>query len=254
MAYVPASIRHMNIWTEFVNWFQSAAARPIIFNGAVLIVGVIVAALISALIARGAIKGLVSQSERQQKASAIAALIDAATEASVWHSLSPAEQVISDRTVGQADILVRLLPIKGAGIAATWANHQLGEMKRSSATYGYQLDPAIAEFRDRLIEWQNNPSRARKVFLNDLERWRFDSTDTERAMAAQQDAWVAQQHHEQYANVGGTADTETYAQASEAPSSARIANDTNPLSTLPHAPESLSDDGAPTQAYTPTLS
>lgn len=234
----------MNIWTEFVHWFNSAAARPIIFNGIVLVVGIILAAIIAALIARGAIKGLVSQTERQQKASAIAALIDAATEASVWNSLTPAEQVISDRAVGQADILVRLLPIKGAGIAATWASHQLAEMKRSSATYGYQLDPAIAEFRDRLIEWQNNPSRARKVFLNDLERWRFDMSDTERAMAAQQDAWVAQQHHEQYA---------ASPDAQPATTDAREAASSDPMSTLPHAPESLSDVDAPTQAYTPTL-
>lgn len=227
-----------------------------------LIVGLIVAGVISALIARGAIKGLVSQSERQQKASAIAALIDAATEASVWNSLTPAEQVISDRAVGQADILVRLLPIKGAGIAATWATHQLAEMKRNSATFGYQLDPAIAEFRDRLIEWQNSPSRARKVFANDLERWRFESTDTERALAAQQDAWVAQQHHEHY--TAAPADAPAPAESSFAPAASRqtyapaasagdSVNDTNPLSTLPRAPRSLSEDGEPTQAYTPTL-
>ena len=107
--------------------------------------------------------------------------------------------MLSDRAVGQADIVVRLLPIKGAGVAATWAGHQLAEMKRSSVTFGYQLDPAIAEFRDRLIEWQSNPARARKIFQNDLELWRYENTDTERALLAQQDAWVAQQHHEQFA-------------------------------------------------------
>ena len=95
--------------------------------------------------------------------------------------------------------MVRLLPIKGAGIAANWAGHQLAELKRASATFGYQLDPAIAEFRDRLIEWQNNPRRARKIFQGDLERWRFENTDTERSALDRQDAWVAQQHHEQFA-------------------------------------------------------
>jgi len=188
----------MQWWNDFVDWLGSPDASPVIFNAVVLAVAVIISGLIAAWIARGALKGLLSRTDRQQKASAIAALVDAATEASVWNSLTPAEQVLSDRAVGQADIMVRLLPIKSSGIAANWAGHQLAEMKRASATFGYQLDPAVAEFRDRLIEWQNNPRRARKIFQSDLERWRFESTDTERSLIAQQDAWVAQQHHEQF--------------------------------------------------------
>ncbi|MGO4299971.1 hypothetical protein [Leifsonia sp. RAF41] len=188
----------MQWWNDFVDWLTSPAARPVIFYAAVLAVAVILSGLIAAWIARGALKGLLSRTDRQQKASAIAALVDAATEASVWNSLTPAEQVLSDRAVGQADIMIRLLPIKNSGLAATWAGHQLAEMKRASATFGYQLDPAIAEFRDRLIDWQNNPRRARKIFQSDLERWRFENTDGERSLIAQQDAWVAQQHHEQY--------------------------------------------------------
>ncbi|MFF2051587.1 hypothetical protein ACFVU2_08290 [Leifsonia sp. NPDC058194] len=188
----------MQWWNDFVDWFLAPATRPVIFYGAVLAAAVIVSGLLAAWIARGALRGLLSRTDRQQKASAIAALVDAATEASVWNSLTPAEQILSDRAVGQADILVRLLPIKGSGIAANWAGHQLAEMKRASATFGYQLDPAIAEFRDRLIEWQNKPRRARKIFQNDLERWRFENTDGERNLLQQQDAWVAQQHHEQY--------------------------------------------------------
>lgn len=190
----------MQWWNDFVDWLTSPAARPVIFYAAVLAVAVILSGLIAAWIARGALKGLLSRTDRQQKASAIAALVDAATEASVWNSLTPAEQVLSDRAVGQADIMVRLLPIRNSGLAANWAGHQLAEMKRASATFGYQLDPAIAEFRDRLIEWQNNPRRARKIFQNDLERWRFENTDNERSLIAQQDAWVAQQHHDQYAS------------------------------------------------------
>ena len=189
----------MQWWNDFVDWLTSPAARSVIFYAAVLAVAVILSGLIAAWIARGALKGLLSRTDRQQKASAIAALVDAATEASVWNSLTPAEQVLSDRAVGQADIMVRLLPIKSSGLAANWAGHQLAELKRASATFGYQADPAIAEFRDRLIEWQNSPRRARKIFQNDLERWRFENTDNERSLIAQQDAWAAQQHHEQYA-------------------------------------------------------
>ncbi|NEN06598.1 hypothetical protein G3T36_12040 [Diaminobutyricibacter tongyongensis] len=228
----------MQWWNDFVDWLLSPSASPAIFNAVVLAVAVIISGLLAAWIARGAIKGLLSRTDRQQKASAIAALVDAATEASVWNSLTPGEQVLSDRAVGQADILVRLLPIKGAGIAANWAGHQLAELKRSSATFGYQLDPAIAEFRDRLIEWQNNPSRARRIFQSDLERWRFENSDSERALLAQQDAWVAQQHHEQYA---GT-------QAAQVPEPA-LRSEPVAASTAATAEERT--DTAPTQRYTP---
>jgi hypothetical protein len=190
----------MQWWNDFLDWFTSIEARTVIFTGAVLFVAIIVAGLLAAWIARGSVRGLLQRTDRAQKASAIAALVDAATEASVWNSLTPGEQVLSDRAVGQADIMVRLLPIKGAGVAANWASHQLAEMKRNSATFGYQLDPAIAEFRDRLIEWQNKPGRARKIFQNDLERWRFETSPSEQSLLDEQDAWVAQQHHDQYAS------------------------------------------------------
>lgn len=222
----------MQWWNDFVDWLLLPSTRPAIFYSVVLAVSVIISGLLAAWIARGAIKGLLSRTDRQQKASAIAALVDAATEASVWNSLTPGEQVLSDRAVGQADIMVRLLPIKGSGIAANWAGHQLAELKRSSATFGYQLDPAVAEFRDRLIEWQNKPSRARRIFQSDLERWRFESSDTERALLAQQDAWVAQQHHEQYA-------------PTPAVSEPAYTTDSSATSVEP-----VSDDTAPTQRYT----
>jgi len=50
----------------------------VLFSAGVLFVAVIVGGLLSAWIARGAIKGLISRGDREQKASAIAALVDAA--------------------------------------------------------------------------------------------------------------------------------------------------------------------------------
>lgn len=183
---------------DFSDWFFSSDAQPVVFAAVVIAIAMIVSGLLSAWIARGATKRLVSQRDSEIKAAAIAALIDASTEASVWNSLTPQEQVLSDRAVGQADILVRMLPIRGSAVAADWAAHQLHELKRASATFGYQLDPAVAEFRDRLIEWQAKPARARKVFASDLERWKLANSDNERALLAEQDAWVAQQHQEQF--------------------------------------------------------
>jgi hypothetical protein len=189
----------MQWWNDFVTWLSATRNQPVIFSAIVLIVAIIVASLLAAWIAKSAIKRLLDQHDRELRASAIGTIVDAATEASVWNSLTPQEQVMNDRAVGMADIQVRLLPIKGASIAADWAAHQLAELKRTSATFGYQLEPALVEFRDRLIEWQNKPSRARKIFQADIDRWKAQSSPTEKNLVAEQDAWVAQQHHDQFA-------------------------------------------------------
>lgn len=114
---------------------------------------------------------------------------------------------MSDRAVGQADIQIRLLPIKGSAVAADWAAHSLADMRRNSATFGYQVEPAVIEFRDRLIEWQERPGRSRKVFQGDLDRWRAEDDDAERQLLRQQEEWVAQQHHEQHSRPEAEATT-----------------------------------------------
>ena len=188
----------MEWWNNFVAWFTDVSTQPMIFTAVVFIGAIIIASVLAALISRGAIKRLITQRDREIKVAAIATLVDAATEASVWNSLTPQEQVMSDRAVAQADIQVRLLPIRGSGIAANWAAHELYELKRTSATFGYQLEPALVEFRDRLNEWQNKPARVRKIFQGDLDRWKLQNSSTEKSLLAEQEAWVAQQHHDQY--------------------------------------------------------
>lgn len=188
----------MQWWNDLISWLTSSAARPTVFAGIVLFVAVLAAGLLAAWIASTAIRRVTAQRDREARTAAVAALIDAATEASVWNSLTPQEQVLSDRMVGQADIMVRLLPIRGSDVAANWAAHQLHELKRASATFGYQLDPAVVEFRDRMLDWQRHPSRTRRQFQNDLVRWRAQRQEPEQAAVEEQDAWVATQHHERY--------------------------------------------------------
>lgn len=189
----------MQWWNDFVDWLFSDAARPILFAAAVIFVSLLAAGLLSAWIARRAVRGIIRQRDRELRNSAVAALVDAATEASVWNSLTPQEQVLVDRMVGQADIQVRLLPIKSADVAADWASHQLHELKRASATFGYQLDPAVVEFRERMLEWQRHPTRTRRDFKNDLDRWRMQRDEPGQTIALAQDSWVAEQHHDRYA-------------------------------------------------------
>lgn len=204
----------MQWWNDLMSWLTSSAAQPTVFSAIVLFVAVLAAGLLAAWIASAAIRRVVAQRDREAKAAAISALVDAATEASVWNSLTPQEQVLADRVVGQADMVVRLLPIRGSDVAANWAAHQLHELKRASATFGYQLDPAVIEFRDRLIEWERHPSRTRKQFQNDLVRWRTQRQDPEQVAVEAQDAWVAEQHRERYQ---GTASVDTGAPSGTAP-------------------------------------
>jgi hypothetical protein len=186
----------MQWWNELVDWFTLSSTRPILFMSAVLFVSIAAAGILAAWIANSTLKHHIAQRDRELKSTAIGALIDAAIEASVWSSLTPQEQILNDRAVGQADLQLRLLPIKGSAIAADWAFHKLAEMKTSSAIFGYQLEPALVDFRDRLTNWQNKPGRTRKEFKLELERWRDNDTFSEPALASQQDTWVTQQHEQ----------------------------------------------------------
>jgi len=199
----------MQWWNDFISWLASSTSQSTVFTAVVLFLAVLAAGLIAAWISSAAIRRVVAQRDREAKAAAIAALVDAATEASVWNSLTPQEQVLADRAVGQADIVVRLLPIRGSDVAANWAAHQLHELKRASATFGYQLDPAVVEFRDRLLEWQRHPGRTRRQFQNDLDRWRTQRQEPDHGAIDAQDTWVAEQHHDRYRDVRETADPAT---------------------------------------------
>jgi len=223
----------MQLWNDFVSWISNSHNEPVVFAAAILLVGIIVSGLIAAWISRGTVHGMLERSERQQKSAAIAALVDAATEASVWNSLTPGEQAVSDRAIGQADIIIRLLPVKGAALAANWASHQLADMKRNSATFGYQLDPVVAEFRDRLIEWQNRPSSAKRIFAGDLERWSFEARTPTGELEAQQDQWVADQQRAAQAMAAAQAQA-------AAPAAAAAQQDTVAMN-LPKAPQYLHD-------------
>ncbi|GLI28711.1 hypothetical protein ARHIZOSPH14_29530 [Agromyces rhizosphaerae] len=214
----------MQWWNAFTEWLFDPETLPVLFTAGVLFLAVLVSGLLAAWISRSAVRGLVTRQERELRSSAVAALVDAATEASVWNSLTPQEQVLSDRAVGLADVRLRLLPVKGADVAANWASHQLHELKRASATFGYQLDPAVGEFRDRMVQWQRHPGRMRRQFQADLERWRTQDTRPEQAVVEQQDEWVAQQHHDRYSDTQAAPTTdaaEPAPPATEAPAEER---------------------------------
>ncbi|UCR89299.1 hypothetical protein [Mycetocola spongiae] len=235
----------MDSWNSFTDWLASTEARPVLFSVVVAAVAIIISGLIASLISRGVVRRLLAQRDREGKVAAIAALIDASTEAAVWSSLTPQEQVLADRAVGQADILIRLLPVRGSALAANWSSHQLAELKRHSATFGFELDPVIAEFRDRLIEWQNRPGRAKKIFEEDLGRWRFESTEPA-AEAPAADRWV-----DARATTTPAEPARPFGVDAAAPTTTLPAAVTSPLAGADTGTQRLIDDVAAIEAVTP---
>lgn len=181
-------------WNNIVRWFSSDAGSTVLTSAILPFVAIVVAAVVATLIARGSIKRLISQQDREHKASAIAALIAAGRRAAGWSTLSASEKDHVDHQTSEAEVRVRLLPVAGAGLAADWAAHQLATMKANSVNYSFQAEQDLADFQDGLIAWQAKPSRARKLFAQDLAAWKYEAAAPPvDELANKQQAWNAQQ-------------------------------------------------------------
>ncbi|WP_267424162.1 MULTISPECIES: hypothetical protein [unclassified Curtobacterium] len=183
----------MDWWNDFIDWTSSDTGWRV-FSGAVIpFVAIIVAGIVAALIGRSATKRVVALQERESKNAAVAAIITAARKAATWGSLGHDERNYTDHLAEDADIRLRLLPTSGAPLAATWAQHEIADIKKNSSTFNFQADQSLAEFRDRLLEWQARPGRAKKLFKSDLERWKFETPDPDADLIKRQQNWSADQ-------------------------------------------------------------
>lgn len=183
----------MQWWNDFVEWFYSDAGSRVVTTAIVPGVAIIVAGVIAALIGRGSTKRIVSLHDRDERASAVTAMIGAARRAANWNSLSAPEQHQADHIALECDVRLRLLPLAGSGLVADWATHQLAELKKEAVSFSFQAAQSLKEFKDRLIEWQAHPGRAKKLFKNDLDSWAYEESLNDQDLAAQQRAWEAQQ-------------------------------------------------------------
>jgi hypothetical protein len=186
----------MQWWNEFVSWFESSDGQRVITTAVIPFVAILLAGIIAALIARGSAKRVLAYQDREMKAAAVMALIGAGRKAVSWSSLGGAEKQHADNLISDADIRVRLLPVNGTNAAADWAAHELDAMKKNSANYSFQAEQTFVEYRNRLLEWQSKPKRARKLFAFDLEQWRYDDEAAEKARVEKQRQWAAQQEAE----------------------------------------------------------
>jgi hypothetical protein len=178
-------------WNSFVSWIASDEGFRILSATVLPFLAILVAGIVAAILARSAVKRLLRHQNRELQAAAVAALIGAGRKAAVWSSLAPREKDSVDAQAGEAEVRVRLLPLPGATLAADWAVHQLREMKTNSANFSFQAEQTLEEYRDRLVEWQQHPNRAKRLFKEDLEQWRYEQSLTPDPTVARQQEWAA---------------------------------------------------------------
>ncbi|QEO09670.1 hypothetical protein [Protaetiibacter larvae] len=233
-------------WNNFVDWFYSEDGQRVLTSVVIPFLAIVVAGVIGALIGRAATKRIVAQRDHETRAAAVSALISAGQNAARWHSQTPAAREHAERLANDADVLVRLLPISGASYAADWASHQLADMRTNSVSFSYQADQTLSEYRERLVLWLHKPSKGRKLFAADLERWRYEAQAADPLIVEQQ-KWAEDQF---------TAVThEPVVHADEVPLPVETAVfetpviETAAVETAPEAPAEGADAGIPADPY-----
>lgn len=210
----------MQWWNDSVNWVLSDDGSRVIATAIVPAAAIILAGIIAGHIGRGATGRIITHFAREQRTSTIAALIGAARKAAVWNQLSAAEQDHADAVALEADVRLRMLPATGATMVADWAAHEIDEMKRNSVSFSFQAEQSLIELHSRLLQWQAKPSRAKKLFKNDLDSWAYEQSLKDQERVASQQAWAAEQAAAQQAAAQQAAAAANAAAASAATASA----------------------------------
>ena len=187
----------MDWWNDLTDWTASDEGWRVLSGAIIPFVAIVVAGVIAALIGRAAAKRVVALHDRESRNAAVSGVVAAARKASRWGALGHEERAYTDHLVEDADIRLRMLPVSGGTLAADWAQHEIADIKRNSSTFTTQTDQSLGELRDRLLEWNARPGRARKLFKADLERWKFDSPDPDADLIARQQDWNASKQQQQ---------------------------------------------------------
>ncbi len=180
-------------WNDIVTWFSSDEGWAIVTAVILPFVAILAAGIIAGLITRSSLKRFIAHQDRLAKSAAVAALIASGRKAAEWSTLSAQEKEHVEHQASAAEVRLRLLPVSGSGLAADWAAHYLASMKRNSANYGFQAEQDLADLQAGLIGWQAKPSRAKKLFAQDLAAWKYDETIPENELLVKQREWAAQQ-------------------------------------------------------------
>lgn len=232
----------MNWGNDIIDWLASDEGQQVVATAIVPAVAIVVAGIIAALIGRGSTKRVIAQYQRDALTAAVQGLVLAGRKAASWNAIGTVERVQVDHLIGEAETRIRLLPVPGAALAANWSAHQLEDMKRNSAGFSFQAQQTLAEYRDRLIAWNEKPRRAKKLFGADLERWKYEADPDEQRLVAEQVEWeTARTNADHERTVGTPAAAQDARTASSAPAPA------------PQSPAAASPASAPAPAAAPAL-
>ena len=177
MSAHPSTLSPM--WTDLGDWFRSVAAAPALQAALIPAVAILLAGVIAGLIARAAVRSAVARADRDQTASVVAGLVEAARLVTE-RDTDGKEHRRATRLRTESDVRMRLLPVQGAALAADWASLRLDALQRPGADQPSSGD--FDDFRDRLVAWTLRPRRARALFEKDVDRWRA-ARDGRRAAA-----------------------------------------------------------------------
>ncbi|MFT4123250.1 MAG: hypothetical protein QM635_05395 [Microbacteriaceae bacterium] len=183
----------MQWWNDLIDWLGSDQGQNVIATTILPFVAILVAGLIGAFLGRGSTRRVLELHRSELQAAAVAAMIESAGPATLWSSLDAAAQRHAEAQFAAADVRLRLLPATGAAAAADWAAHEIRAMRRDSAGFSFRAQQTYEEFRDRLLEWQSHPRRARRLFALDLERFRFEDASADAELVEQQQRWAAEE-------------------------------------------------------------
>jgi hypothetical protein len=183
----------MQWWNDFVEWLGSDEGWTVLSTVVIPFVAIVVAGIVAAAIGRNSMRRMIALNDRERRTAAVTALIGAARRASKWNTLSVPEQQHAEHLAHEADVSIRLLPLNGTAMTADWAAHEITQMKKNAVSFSFQAEQSLVDFRDRLVEWQAKPSRAKKLFKNDLDAWAYESSQSDQELVQQQQQWAKQQ-------------------------------------------------------------
>jgi hypothetical protein len=246
----------MQWWNNFVDWFGSDDGWRVFSTAILPFIAIIVAGIIAAAIGRNSTRRVIALSERETRIAAVTALLSAARRASIWNTLTAGEQPAANQAAIDAEIRLRLLGVPGAALAAEWTAHEIADMKRNSVSFSFQAEQTLLTVRDRLIEWQARPSRAKRLFKNDVDSWAYESSLSDQDLVHQQKAWNAQQQETGTGPVTTAAATPAASAAAPTVSSfaAPASSPTPATTTAPKQPIAPSRSEPEVQASTPSSS
>lgn len=215
-------------WNDVLDWFSTEQGTGVLFGAIIPFVAIVVAGVVAALIGRGTVRRMLTLNDRENRIAAVSTMIGAARRAAVWNTLTEQERDHAAHVAAEADVRIRLMSTPGAGLAADWAAHELTEMRANSATFSFQAEQSLIDFRERLVAWQSKPSRAKKLFKNDLEAWAYDDAQKPSDLVSKQQAWAAAQVQTETGPI-----TTSVPLTSPASSASPASASTAPMSTAP---------------------